>query len=72
MVEHVLKASLDRGWIITIVYLGSTEITERNIKVLEINEDKVKAYCYLRNQIRFFKIGNILSAAYCGQKRKAV
>jgi predicted DNA-binding transcriptional regulator YafY len=38
------------------------KITERNIKVKEISEDKVKAYCYLRREIRYFKIENILSA----------
>lgn len=72
MIDHILKASQERGWIITIVYLGSSGISERNIRVLEINEDRVKAYCYLRKQVRYFKNGNILSAACYSQKRRAV
>lgn len=72
MKEHILKASLERGRVITIIYNGESGISERNIKVLEIQDNKIKAYCYLRRQIRFFKIENILSADYYNFKRKAV
>lgn len=72
MIEHVLKASLERGRVITIIYNGESGISERNIKVLEIQDNKVKAFCYLRRQIRYFKIENILSADYYNLKRKAV
>ncbi|SHJ13723.1 hypothetical protein [Lutispora thermophila] len=72
MIEHILKASLERGRVITIIYNGESGISGRNIKVLEFKGDKVKAYCYLRKQIRYFKIENILSAEYCYFKRKAV
>lgn len=64
MVEHILKASLERDLIITIMYLKGTEITMRNIRVLEVKEDRIKAYCYLRKDNRIFKIENILSAAF--------
>ncbi|NLM43645.1 MAG: hypothetical protein GX201_06480 [Clostridiales bacterium] len=72
MVEHMLKASLERGRIITIIYSGESGISERNIKVLEIQDHKIKAYCYLRKQIRYFKFENILSAAYYNLRRSAV
>lgn len=72
MIEHVLKASLERGRVITIIYNGESGISERNIKVLEIQDNKVKAFCYLRRQIRYFKIENILSAEYYNFRKKAV
>jgi len=72
MKEHILKASLERGRVITIIYNGESGISERNIKVLEIQDNRIKAYCYLRKQIRYFKIENILSADYYNFKRKAV
>jgi hypothetical protein len=64
MVEHILIASIERNMIITIMYLKSSEVTMRNIKVLEIKEDRIMAYCYLRKENRVFKKENILSAAF--------
>jgi len=64
MVEYFLKASLERNRIINIIYLKDTEITERNIKVYDISNGCVKAFCFLRNQNRVFKIDNILSASF--------
>jgi len=64
MVDHILRASLDRELIVTIMYIKGTEITMRNIKVLNMEEDHIKAYCYLRKQNRVFKKENILSAAF--------
>jgi hypothetical protein len=69
MVEHILKASLDRGLLITIMYLKGSEVTMRNIKVLEIKEDRILAYCYLRKENRVFKKENILSAAFLNANR---
>ncbi|MDF2985411.1 MAG: hypothetical protein K0R50_921 [Eubacterium sp.] len=64
MVEYFLKASMERNRIINIIYLKGNEITERSIKVFEISNGNVKAFCFLRNQSRIFKMENILSAAF--------
>jgi hypothetical protein len=64
MVEHVLRASIERNWVITIMYQKGLEITKRNIKVMEIHEDSITAFCYLRKETRRFKLYNILSAAF--------
>jgi predicted DNA-binding transcriptional regulator YafY len=72
MIDHILKASEERDLIITIIYSGSSGITERNIKVLDIHENRVKAYCYLRKQIRYFNRESILSAAYWYGKFRAI
>lgn len=72
MIEHILRASLERGRVITIIYLGSTGISERDIKVMELQDDRIKAYCYLRKQVRYFKLDSILSAAYQVERCKAI
>jgi predicted DNA-binding transcriptional regulator YafY len=64
MVDYFLKASLERNIIINIIYLKDNEITERNVKVFSIENGNIKAFCFLRNQNRIFKIENILSAGY--------
>lgn len=37
------------------------EISQRRIKVLAVNEEFFKAYCYTRRQQRTFKLSNVLS-----------
>lgn len=65
MNDYVLKSSLADHKIITIMYMkNEKEISQRNIKVIEIKDDMVKAYCYLKHQVRYFKKENILSAGY--------
>ncbi|WP_250816061.1 hypothetical protein [Clostridium swellfunianum] len=64
MVDHILMASLERNLIVAIMYLKNNEITMRNIRVLEIKQDRIIAYCYLRGENRVFKKENILSAAF--------
>jgi predicted DNA-binding transcriptional regulator YafY len=63
MVDYILRTSLEKHSIITIIYQRNKDITERNIKVLHINNDRIEAYCYLRQQIRIFKMDNILAAS---------
>ncbi len=62
--DNVLRLSLERGCIVTIVYQGR-EITQRNIKVLSMEGSKIKAHCYLRDQIRSFDRDRILAADFC-------
>ena len=71
MVGHILRASQERNLIITIVYLKGNDITMRNIRVFDIKEDKIMAYCYLRKENRVFKKENILSAAFINTKAMA-
>lgn len=64
MINRVLKASIMNNRAITIVYASNNTLTKRMIKVLEIKEKEIQAYCYLRRQIRTFKINSILAAEY--------
>lgn len=68
MIEHVLKSSLERGIVITIMYVSGNNITRRNIRVLELHGDNVLAYCYMRRQPRVFKVKNILAADFIRQR----
>ena len=73
MIEYILKKSLEENIVIQIIYNKDENITKRNIKVKDIKENRVKAYCYLRKDIRYFKLENILSAKllnYGSQKWK--
>lgn len=63
MIDYYLRLSLEKGKNIKIIYERENEITERTIKVIRMENNKVEAYCYLRKGIRYFKRNNILSAS---------
>jgi len=65
MVDYILKNSLIRHKIITIMYQANDKkISQRHIKVIRVKDNDIEAYCYLRHQIRHFRKENILSAIY--------
>lgn len=68
MIDHVLKASMEGHKIVTIMYQKGEKVTQRNIRVLDMDEDTVKAMCYLRHQPRAFKKDNIIAADYIRPK----
>jgi predicted DNA-binding transcriptional regulator YafY len=70
-VNKVLKWSLDDGKCIDMIYLGENgNITQRRIRILELSDRYIKAYCYLRKSKRVFKYDNILSVAFIKQKHQ--
>jgi len=72
MIDLILRTSLERGCIISIIYQdGKGNITKRNIKVYSIIGDKIKAYCYLRKEVRVFYKNNILAADLYRERRLA-
>lgn len=64
MFDNLLITSLAAHKVITIMYYKGDEFTQRNIKIIKIQDNDVEAYCYLRHQIRHFKKENILAAMY--------
>ncbi len=62
MLERQLKYSFDRHKPITIIYLKGMEISQRNIQVLKIEKDFIRAIDLGKRAIRTFKKDNILSA----------
>lgn len=60
----ILQRALLQHTPIEIIYMSQNGIlTQRHIKVLEIDENTIQAFCLLRNKKRTFKIDSILSAA---------
>lgn len=60
---ETLRYSLRNKRIIEIMYHGSQGITQRRVKVLKMDSEKVLAYCYTHKGIRSFKLDSILGAS---------
>lgn len=59
---YELKKAFNEHKNLEIMYLGkNNKVSQRVIQILEFNEHIVKAYCYQRKAIRFFKVENMLS-----------
>ncbi|AUJ25212.1 hypothetical protein [Virgibacillus dokdonensis] len=68
--KGLLNRSLEKKQKIIIYYMDSNnQVTERYVRVLEIKENSILAYCYYRKKVRTFNMENILSA---GRVRKKV
>lgn len=64
MIDYFIKKSLDENKMIRIVYDNKGIITERDIRVLGMKDNRISAYCYLRDSKRTFLIENILAAEF--------
>lgn len=57
-----LMKSMEENYVIDMIYLAKDGvISQRRIKVLQIDEDSFRAYCCLRKSSRIFKVDNILA-----------
>lgn len=65
----LFKRSIESKQKIIIFYIDSeNKVTERYIRVLQINEKSIFVYCYYRKEVRTFNMENILSAGYARKK----
>ena len=69
MLDNILKASQEQNRIITIMYQSGEKITKRNIRVIDMDDTKIKAMCYLRHQPRIFRKDCILAADFIRAKQ---
>ncbi|MFD2045414.1 hypothetical protein ACFSTA_17150 [Ornithinibacillus salinisoli] len=54
--------SKDQKMKIMIFYMDrNNRVTQRIIRVVEIKEDSIVAFCFFRKKVRTFKLSNILS-----------
>ena len=68
----ILKC-LDRGQQIDMIYISKTgDISKRRVKILSVDETSFKAYCFLRNTKRTFKIDNVLAFAPIANRERDV
>lgn len=60
--KGLLLRALESGEVLEMIYQSDKgELSQRRIKVLDITNGTIKAFCLLRNRQRFFKTTNILS-----------
>lgn len=58
----LLNKSVSTGITLEMIYMDSKgNLSQRQIRVLEINDSSIKAFCYSKNQRRTFKLEQILS-----------
>lgn len=62
--KGLLERSKEQQMPIEIIYLSEKwELTQRTVIVNEVREKYIKAFCFSKQQVRIFKLDNILSAA---------
>lgn len=67
--NNLLLRAKEQGKSIEIIYMDDNgRISQRTIRIIEICEDKITAFCYLRKSKRLFKKENLLSAFLVKQK----
>jgi len=60
--ETVLKKAVRTGMKVTIIYQArSGFISQRTIRVFSLKNNRIVAYCYVKNEIRTFHIKSILA-----------
>ena len=60
--DGFLLRSIEENIPIEMIYLSKgQQISQRKLLVKEVNDEYIRAYCLLRNQIRTFRRENILS-----------
>lgn len=58
---NILKV-MEHGQLANMIYMKENgEISKRKVKVLSVEGNTFKAYCFLRNTKRIFKIDNVLA-----------
>lgn len=62
MMRSLLLKAATSGLLLEMIYLDCKgNLSQRRIRVLSLNEESFRAYCYTRKQQRTFKVSNILS-----------
>ncbi|KHD84198.1 WYL domain-containing protein [Heyndrickxia ginsengihumi] len=69
--KGLLMRAVESGERLEMIYMSAKgDISQRVIKMLNVNSDSLKAYCYTRKQFRTFKLDNILSIVPFRQHRR--
>jgi hypothetical protein len=67
-IEEKIKAAFSDGQQVEIEYMDdSGQTTLRKIDIQQIKDNKIKAYCHLRQALRFFEIDKIKTLRVTGQ-----
>lgn len=69
--KGLLMRAAETGEELEMIYQDNKgNISHRKIKVLTVNEDSFRAYCFIRRQQRTFKLNNTLSIAPTRKMRR--
>lgn len=69
---NVLK-SMQLNQIVEMIYMKNNgEISKRRVKVISVEGNTFKAYCFLRNTKRTFKVDSVLAFVPIVHKERAV
>jgi len=69
--EALIARAFEEGFPVEIIYLSNKQkMTQRTVLVRAHNKTLIRAYCFLRQQTRLFKIENILSIRPIKQKEE--
>jgi predicted DNA-binding transcriptional regulator YafY len=70
--DGLLLRSIEENISLEMIYLSEDQqISQRKLIVKEINDEYIRAYCLLRNQIRTFRRDNILSIMPNNRSKKS-
>ncbi|QKY68644.1 hypothetical protein [Lentibacillus sp. CBA3610] len=68
--DRLLQKAVQTGQKLEMIYLDAdNHASQRVIRVLGVNQDTIKAFCFTRRQIRTFKTDKILSISPAPHKR---
>ncbi|WP_100331929.1 WYL domain-containing protein [Bacillus xiapuensis] len=69
--KGLLLRSKENGVPLLMIYMDSRgEVTERWMKVLDMDEQYIKAYCCWKRQYRTFKLSHILSVGTAKYRKR--
>ncbi|UYG93170.1 hypothetical protein [Cytobacillus firmus] len=69
--KGILLRAASNGEMLEMIYQDNKgNISQRRVKVLSMNNESFRAYCYARRQQRTFIIGNVLSVGPARKMRR--
>lgn len=69
--RRTLLSAVESGTLVEMIYMSMDGlISQRIIRVIDMNNDRIKAFCHLRGQYRVFQLSNILSLSIVKKKFK--
>ena len=69
----IILKSMQLNQIVEMIYINNNgEISKRRVKVLRVEGNTFKAYCFLRNTKRTFKVENLLAFVPIIQREREV
>jgi predicted DNA-binding transcriptional regulator YafY len=69
--RNILFRAVEEQQLVQIIYLDANEkITQRIVRPFEVTETQMKGFCFLRKQVRLFRLDQILAATFHRQAKK--